>query len=185
MSEIAKNNIDTKDSNIGYTYRLQELRKRENLTQEELAEKIDVSAPLVTSMETQKKKLSLRNAMLIAKQFNVSLDWLYGLSDDTKDSASNILATLKDIFDINLEQKYIRIDENLAKFLEGLSKAYKTKSSKEYNLPEEAFNYWVEGLKKTYNENPKGKEKIVYYLQSTDEYLGEIEEERIKKQTNY
>lgn len=185
MSEITKNNIDTKDSDIGYTYRLQELRKRENLTQEELAEKIDVSAPLITSMETQKKKLSLRNAMLIAKQFNVSLDWLYGLSDDTKDSASNILATLKDIFDIDLEKKYIKVDENLAKYLEGLSKAYKTKSSKEYNLPEEAFNYWVEGIKKAYNENPKGKEKTLYYLQSQKEYLGELEEERIKKQIDY
>lgn len=185
MDEITEKDIDTKDSDIGYTYRLQELRKRENLTQEELAEKIDVSAPLITSIERQVKKLSLRNAMLIAKQFNVSLDWLYGLSDDTKDSASNILATLKDIFDIDLGKKCIHIDENLAKFLEGLSKAYKTKSSKEYNLPEEAFNYWVEGIKKTYNENPKSDKKVLYYLQSHEEFLGELEEERIRKQTNY
>ena len=183
MSEITKKDIDTEDSDIGYTYRLQELRKRENLTQEELAEKIDVSAPLVTGMETQKKKLSLRNAMLIAKEFNVSLDWLYGLSDDTNDSASNILSTLKDIFDINLEQKYIRIDKNLADFLESLSRAYKTR--KEGILPEEAFNYWIEGAKKTYNENPKSDKKTVYYLQSEDEYLGEQEEKRIKQQTNY
>ena len=162
MSEITKKNIDTKDSNIGYTYRLQELRKRENLTQEELAEKIDVSAPLITSIERQVKKLSLRNAMLIAKEFNVSLDWLYGLSDDTKDNASNVLATLQDIFDIDLEKKYIRVDENLANFLKSLSTAYKTKSRKEYNIPEEAFNYWIEGIKKTYNENPKSDKKTVY-----------------------
>ena len=180
------NKITKKDVNdLGYTYRLQELRKRENLTQEELAEKIDVSAPLITSMERQVKKLSLRNAMLIAKKFNVSLDWLYGLSDDTKDSASNILATLKDIFDINLEKKYIKVDKNLATYLEELSKAYKTKSSKDYNLPDEAFNYWVEGIKKKYNENPKSGEKTLYYLQSKEEYLGELEEERIKKQINY
>ena len=185
MSEITKKNIDTKDSNIGYTYRLQELRKRENLTQEELAEKIDVSAPLITSIERQVKKLSLRNAMLIAKEFNVSLDWLYGLSDDTKDNASNVLSTLQDIFDIDLEKKYIRVDENLANFLKSLSTAYKTKSRKEYNLPEEAFNYWIEGIKKTYNENPKSDKKTVYYLQSQEEYLGELEEERIKQQTNY
>ena len=181
MNKITKKDVD----DIGYTYRLQDLRKRENLTQEELAEKIDVSAPLITSMERQVKKLSLRNAMLIAKKFDVSLDWLYGLSDDTKDSASNILATLKDIFDINLEKKYIKVDKNLATYLEGLSKAYKTKSYKDYNLPEEAFNYWIEGIKKTYNENPKSGEKTLYYLQSKEEYLGELEEERIKKQTNY
>ena len=66
-----------------------------------------------------------------------------------------------------------------------LSKAYKTKSNKDYNLPEEAFNYWIEGIKKTYNENPKSGEKTLYYLQSKEEYLGELEEERIKKQTNY
>lgn len=185
MDKITKKNMDTKNNDIGYTYRLQELRKKENLTQEELAEKIDVSAPLITSIERQVKKLSLRNAMLIAKEFNVSLDWLYGLSDDTKDSASNVLSTLKDIFDIDLEKKYIKVDKNLAKYLEGLSKAYKTKSNKEYNLPEEAFNYWIEGIKKTYNENPKSGEKTLYYLQSKEEYLGELEEERIKKQINY
>ena len=185
MDKIIKKNMDTKNNDIGYTYRLQELRKKENLTQEELAEKIDVSAPLITSIERQVKKLSLRNAMLIAKEFNVSLDWLYGLSDDTKDSASNVLSTLKDIFDIDLEKKYIKVDKNLAKYLEGLSKAYKTKSNKEYNLPEEAFNYWIEGIKKTYNENPKSGEKTLYYLQSKEEYLGELEEERIKKQINY
>lgn len=185
MSEITKKDMETKDSDIGYTYRLQELRKRENLTQEELAEKIDVSTPLITSIERQVKKLSLRNAMLIAKKFNVTLDWLYGLSDDTKDSASNVLATLKDIFDIDLEKKCIKVDENLANYLKGLSKAYKAKSSKEYNLPEEAFNYWIEGIKKTYNETPKSGEKTLYYLQSQEEYLGELEEERIKKQIDY
>lgn len=183
MSEITENDIYTKDNDIGYTYRLQELRKKENLTQEELAEKIDVSAPLITSMETQKKKLSLRNAIEITKQFNVSLDWLYGLSNDTKDSASNILTTLKDIFDIDLEKKCIHVDESLANFLEGLFRAYKTK--KEGILPEEAFNYWIEGAKKTYNENPKSGNKTLYYLQSNEEYLAELEEKRIYKQTNY
>lgn len=185
MSKIENKNINTKENNSAYTYRLHILRKRENLTQAQFAEKIDVSAVLVSDMETQKKKLTLRNAMLIAKKFNVTLDWLYGLSDDTKDSASNILATLKDIFDIDLEKKYIKVDENLAKYLEGLSKAYKTKSNKEYNLPDEAFNFWIEGIEKTYNENPKSDKKILYYLQSQEEYLGELEEERIKKQTNY
>ncbi len=185
MSEIIEKNINTKDSNSAYTYRLPILRKRENLTQAQFAEKINVSAVLVSDMETQKKKLTLRNAMEITKQFNVSLDWLYGLSDDTKDSASNILATLKDIFDIDLEKKCIYVDENLAKFLEGLFNAYKTKSSKKYNLPDEAFNYWVEGIERAYNENPKSDKKTLYYLQSKEEYLGELEEERIKKQTNY
>lgn len=183
MSKIRNNNTSTRESNSAYTDRLPILRKRENLTQEQLAEKIDVSAPLVTSMETQKKKLSLRNAMLIAKQFNVSLDWLYGLSDDTKDSASNILASLKDIFDIDLEKKCIHVDENLSKFLEGLSRAYKTR--KEGILPEEAFNYWIDGAKKTYNENPKSDKKTLYYLQSQEEYEGELEEKRINEQTNY
>lgn len=185
MSEIIAKNISTKDSNSAYTYRLDILRRKENLTQEEFAEKIGVSAVLVSNMEKQVKKLSLKNAIEISKQFNVSLDWLYGLSDDTKDSASNILSTLKDIFDIDLEKKCIYIDENLVKYLEGLSKAYKTKLSKEYNLPEEAFNYWVEGIKKTYNEKPKSGEKTLYYLQSQEEYLGELEEERIKKQIDY
>lgn len=184
MIKITEKNIDTNNNN-GYTDRLPILRKKENLTQEQFAEKINVSTVLVSDIERQKKKLTLSNAIEIAKQFNVSLDWLYGLTDDTKDSASNILSTLKDIFDIDLEKKYIKVDKNLAVYLEGLSEVYKAKASKKHNLPEEAFNYWLNGIKTTYNENPKSGEKTLYYLQSQEEYLGELEEERIKKQIDY
>lgn len=180
MSEIKNKDISTRESNSAYTHKLDILRKRENLTQEEFAEKVGISAVLVSNMEKQVKKLSLTNAMEIAKQFNVSLDWLYGLSEDAKDSASNILVTLKDIFDIDLEQKCLKIDSNLATFLEELSNAYRIKSKKANNVSDDAFKFWIEGIKKSYNEKPKSDDITYYYLQSKDEYLGKIEEKRMK-----
>lgn len=170
MSEIKEKDMDSK---IGYTDRLPILRKREHLTQAELAEKIDVSAVLVSDMERQTKKLSLTNAVAIAKQFKVSLDWLYGLSDDTGDTVSNIIIALKDIFDIDFDQKCIRVEENLKQFIEELSNAYKIKSRKKNNVSDEAFKYWIEGIKKSYNEKPKSDKMTFYYLQSQEEYLSE------------
>lgn len=173
MSKNTKMDISVSNSKIGYTDRLQILRKKENLTQAEFAEKIDVSAVLISDIERQTKKLSLPNAMEIAKQFKVSLDWLYGLRDDTGDTASDIIIALKEIFDIDFEQKCIRIEKNLFEYIEQISNAYKIKAKEKNNVPEEAFNYWIEGIKKSYREKPTSGEKTFYYLQTQEEYLSD------------
>lgn len=178
MNEITKKTMNTKDNNIGYTDRLPILRKKENLTQEQFAEKINVSAVLVSDMERQKKKLTLPNAIEIAKQFNVSLDWLYGLTDDTGDSVSNIIIALKDIFDIDFERKCIKVEENLFNFIEEMSNAYRIKSKKANNVSDKAFEYWLEGIKKSYNEKTKSDNVKYYHLQSNEEYLAELENQR-------
>lgn len=176
MIKITEKNIDTNNNNIGYTDRLPTLRKKENLTQEQFAEKIKVSTVLVSDIERQKKKLTLSNAIEIAKQFNVSLDWLYGLTDDTGDTVSNVIIALKDIFDIDFEQKCIKVEENLFTFIEEMSNAYRT--TKSHNLPEEAFKYWIEGIQKSYNEKPKSDNVKYYHLQSTEEYREELLEDK-------
>lgn len=167
------------DGDYGYTDRVEVLRKKEKLKQEDFAEKIGVSTVLISEIERKNKRLSLKNAIEIRKQFNVSLDWIYGLSDDTRDFASNILVDLKDIFDIDFEKKMLTIDDDLSDFLVKITKAYKTRE--EQGMPDEAFKYWIDGIKNEYNqklESYKGKtvigqKKVTYYLQTINEHFAE------------
>jgi len=163
----------SKDSNSIYTSRVKKLRESQQLTQEKFAEEIDISSQTVSLMERKQKGLNLHTAITIKQKYDVSLDWLYELSDDTKDSASNILVALKDIFDINLAEKRIKINENLAIFLEEISKAYKIKQ--DTNMPDEPFNLWIEEIKRRYNAKSKGNNNndVYYYLQTANEHFKE------------
>ena len=85
---------------------------------------------------------------------------------------------MKDIFDIDLERKCVKIDDNLATFLEELSNAYRIKSRKENNVSDDAFKFWIEGIKKSYNEKTKSSNIKYYHLQSNEEYLAELNKDR-------
>lgn len=171
MEQLTNINNAMSDSEIGYTDRIRLLREKLELTQEQFADKIGVSTVLISDIERKKKKLSLSNAIEIRRLFNVSLDWLYELSDDTNDTASNIIDDLRQVFNIDFKNRTISVDENLAEFLDKLFDAYKTK--KEKNIPDDGFKYWVDGLKKDYNEklkSPTGRITKKYKLQDYDEY---------------
>lgn len=62
--------------------RLKELRSSLNLTQKEFAEKIGASTVSISSYEIGAKTPSLDMLLIIAKTFDVSIDWLCGLSDN-------------------------------------------------------------------------------------------------------
>lgn len=173
MSDFTNNDTLDENSDYGYTSRVSLLREKENLTQTQFAEAIGVSTVLISDIERKNKRLSLRNAIEIRSKFGVSLDWLYELSDDTKDNASNIIVNLRDIFDIDFKEKRIGIDDNLVTFLEELSNAYKIKANKENNVSDETFKHWVEGIKKTYNEKGKSDKTTYYYLQTVNEHFRE------------
>lgn len=61
--------------------RLKELRTDKKLTQKEFAQKIGASSVSVSSYEIGAKTPSLDMLLTIAKTFEVSLDWMCGLSD--------------------------------------------------------------------------------------------------------
>ncbi len=165
-----------KSSNSANTSRIKELRERLNLTQQEFADQLNRDFQMISHIERGTKGLYLPLAIEISKQFNVSLDWLYGLSDDTKDNASDIVDKLKSVFDIDLVDKKVSIDLELAEFIKKLSQAYKTREKQ--GIPDEAFKYWIEGIKNEYNEIKKDikREKplrIIYRIQMDDETLNE------------
>lgn len=62
--------------------RIKELRNTLNLTQKDFAASINISTVSVSSYETGTKTPSLEIVISIAKKYNVSLDWLCGLSNN-------------------------------------------------------------------------------------------------------
>lgn len=78
--------------------RLKELRSDLQLTQREFAERINASPVSVSSYEIGAKTPSLEMLMKIATTFNVSLNWLCGLS--SRKSTNKVFNTYTDIIDI-------------------------------------------------------------------------------------
>lgn len=64
-----------------FSDRLRELRLKRNLTQKDFAEKIGVTAAALSAYENNLKNPSVAVAKRIAESFDVSLDWLCGLTE--------------------------------------------------------------------------------------------------------
>lgn len=67
-----------------FSERLKFLRTKENLTQKQLAEKLEISSGSIIAYEKAMKVPSIDVCVKIATFFNVSMDWLCGLTDDVK-----------------------------------------------------------------------------------------------------
>ena len=61
--------------------RLRELRKKRQLNQEGLAQRLNLSRSSISEFESGKRLPNLDTLITIANLFNVSLDYLIGLSD--------------------------------------------------------------------------------------------------------
>ncbi len=62
--------------------RLKKLRESENMSQEELAKQLNLSQSSIAYYESDKKQPGQKTVIKIAKIFNVTIDYLYGVSDD-------------------------------------------------------------------------------------------------------
>jgi len=80
-----------------FSERLKILRNSLGITQKDFAEKIGVTAAALSSYENNLKNPSIAVAKRIAETFNVSIDWLCGLTNK-KTSASKI-RTYKELFE--------------------------------------------------------------------------------------
>ena len=70
--------------------RIKTLRERNNETQKQLAEAINLSATNIANIEQDKTALSLNIAKDIAKHYKVSVDYICGLSDDIWGSSATL-----------------------------------------------------------------------------------------------
>ena len=62
--------------------RLSELRKDKKMTQEDLAKLLSVTKSTICAYENDRSTPSCESLLAIARHFNISLDYLYGLIDD-------------------------------------------------------------------------------------------------------
>ena len=94
--------------------RLYELRKKHNLSQEELAEKLGVSRQAVSKWERSEASPDTDNLIALAKIYELSLDELiYGEKEEKKEDSNEESKneSAKDETDKNGEKVYIDIDD--------------------------------------------------------------------------
>ncbi len=86
-----------------FAERLLYTRKKKKISQEELARKLGVHAPIIGRYERDEVKPSVEVATKIAEALEVSLDYLTGLSDLELDK--NIIDIITSLQNLNLEDK--------------------------------------------------------------------------------
>lgn len=107
------------DFNASIGSRIAKLRKEHNMTQEQLAERLDISIKHCSAVERGLSSLSLEKLVDVSFLFDVSLDYLVkGISKDNTSilsvwtnfpqSITSIL-TSNDVAEINLLMEYIRL----------------------------------------------------------------------------
>lgn len=100
--------------------RIKELRDQKRLNQEGLAIAINVSQSTISAYEIGDRKPDLDTLLSIAKFFNVSLDYLAGLTDIKQTVIKSELAP-DEVELIRLYQKLATIDKEKVKaYLDGL-----------------------------------------------------------------
>lgn len=147
--------------------RMREARTKAGFSQAELSRKTKISAATLSTYESNKepKNPPIDKATAIARELNVSLDWLCGLKSDTDDNSNNeitfndimeaimLLASLNQVT-FSMQQKYatefeygeipiIQIDSQiLKKFIAEYQKVSEFIETADYD------DYLKEGLKK-------------------------------------
>ncbi|MEG0283224.1 MAG: helix-turn-helix transcriptional regulator [Erysipelotrichales bacterium] len=79
-----------------FNERVLELRKDNNLTQEEVAEKLDVSRQTISNWETGSAQPTIDKAIELAQLYNISLDDLVGNTSSNKREDLHIINKLID-----------------------------------------------------------------------------------------
>lgn len=66
--------------------RLKQLRQKENMTQEEFGKLFDppLAQSTIGTYEKGLREMSFNNLIFINKRFNVSIDWLLGVTDEER-----------------------------------------------------------------------------------------------------
>ena len=101
-------------------YRLRNVRENNNLTQKEVADKLNISRPNYTRWETKEKIIPLRKLNAFCNLFNVSMDYIVGLSNTNSKINYNKELDLNVVSErLKKVRKHLNLtQQNLADFLQ-------------------------------------------------------------------
>lgn len=91
-----------------FNVRLKQLRNKRKLTQSELAEILDLKPTAISNYESKRNEPSFEKLILLSKYFDVSCDYLLGLSDSYLPIGGEVLD--KDI--VEFFNLYQQLDEH-------------------------------------------------------------------------
>lgn len=152
-------------------------------SQELFAESIGVSGATITKIEQGRNQVTLDVAKAICKRYSVSLDYIYGLSNDTNDEASTMLLYLQKLFGYTVDTSHsetihrITAMQSVTEFLTKYAQATKLYESGE--IPEAAYTPWVKKLKSDFNdafksEQDTGADYILIEAHDYDQLVAKI-----------
>ena len=83
---------------------LKQLRKNFNLTQSNLAKKLNLSFQQISNLENGRRNLTLEQTLLLNQKFGVSVDWILGISSipqntNTEAVSKALLIRINDIYE--------------------------------------------------------------------------------------
>jgi transcriptional regulator with XRE-family HTH domain len=96
--------------------RLQELRKKHNITQDELAAKLKIGQAQINRYEQGKHAPSVATVIALAQFFAVTTDYLFGLTDDMAGNLTinDLSKTERDMLDALRRGDWVRFHRLLA-----------------------------------------------------------------------
>lgn len=103
--------------------RLKQLRKELNLTQEEFAQKIGYTRTAVSAWEIGRNEPSNADTIKLADFFNVSTDYLLGISDTRKPDNTTKIADI--YMHLAKEAQALELDKEDVDYIINLYKKYK------------------------------------------------------------
>lgn len=145
--------------------RLKQLRKNLNLTQQEFANKLNISRNNIASYETGKSNIGASVISLICKEFNVSEDWLrngiepifveskiFNLDDYARERGASE-------FDLKLLKAYLNLDKEVR---DAITEQFKKEfgNQKDIYLKTDSDILTLEEANKIYEECPKTAEEL-------------------------
>ena len=163
--------------------RIKHLRISKKLTQDEVAHALNVKRETVTRWETGARDIKTEITILLSKYFNVSADYLLGLTENTSTNISEIgisnktgfsTSTVENILDLPIKLKIILdkiINELLKSDLLEKFEELKENNIKLINLyqTDSIYNKLVEDEELTYNTIANADELNVKFI-FKDEY---------------
>ena len=126
---------------MNFSEKLKEIRKKEGISQEQLAEKIGVTRQAITKWETGKGLPDVENMAIIAEIFKTTIDELL-MDSVTKTAPEAILYTSETIYDIDCEKHF---DVNI-----GSAAAIKLSSGDDEKLHVKLSSETIENLDSTF-----------------------------------